>query len=441
MIFQRSTFMCPGRMERSQREKPVNVVQKHTSFHTWKLFVFKHAITASGLTTWPYSQKSFKSAATSGWGIAFPLEEPRLFSTHMALDVGCFGQQGVCAWWCIVLSLCQGCNQPTAGFQGHWHLVASASNTKTKMGKLFRKQKKIIAALRSEKLDNNKISKCGKCSIQDKVISHSDHSVSRAPCRTTVRKKGWIKMSHTVDPMFQKKSANSMKRPGQNGTAQIGAVKAIDMIDTLFAQFHVFNIFQQKNIKEQFKQVTRWETKTTPRCTKMIQDVYDIYIWCFFGISSYHFEMVHSVSMFFYSSISKLALENRFFFGQPAPGWRWMTRHFHSVEKSIGVNHLVAIQFLLKFLVDFSFDKPSGFFRWWIHMKAWENHPSFCPAMGHVGLSCLMYCSDQAFAWPLSMSNHSRRFREKHGFCFWKRREVSMGEETRNTKKCSEIMI
>lgn len=31
----------------SQREKPVNVVQKHTSFHTWKLFVFKHAITAS----------------------------------------------------------------------------------------------------------------------------------------------------------------------------------------------------------------------------------------------------------------------------------------------------------------------------------------------------------------------------------------------------------
>lgn len=53
-------------------------------------------------------------------------------------------------------------------------------------------------------------------------------------------------MSHTVNPMFQKKSANSMKRPGQNGTAQIGAVKAIDMIDTLFAQFHVFNIFQQK---------------------------------------------------------------------------------------------------------------------------------------------------------------------------------------------------
>lgn len=83
-----------------------------------------------GLTPWPYSQKGFKSAATSGWGIAFPLEEPRLFSTHMALDVGCFGQQGVCAWWCIVLSLCQGCNQPTAGFQGHWHLVASASNIK-----------------------------------------------------------------------------------------------------------------------------------------------------------------------------------------------------------------------------------------------------------------------------------------------------------------------
>lgn len=53
-------------------------------------------------------------------------------------------------------------------------------------------------------------------------------------------------MSHTVDPMFQKKSANSMKRPGQNGTAQIGAVKAID---TLFAQFHVFNIFQQKTSK------------------------------------------------------------------------------------------------------------------------------------------------------------------------------------------------
>lgn len=116
-----------------------------------------------GLTTWPYSQKGFKSAATSGWGIAFPLEEPRLFSTHMALDVGCFGQQGVCAWSCIVLSLCQGYNQPTAGFQGHWHLVASASNIKpgTKMGKLFRKQKKIIAALRSEKLDNNKISSVG----------------------------------------------------------------------------------------------------------------------------------------------------------------------------------------------------------------------------------------------------------------------------------------
>lgn len=172
----------------------------------------------------------------------------------------------LCAWSCIVLSLCQGCNQPTAGFQGHWHLVASASNIKTKMGKLFRQQKKIIAALRSEKLDNNKISKCGNCSIQDKVISHSDHSVSRAPCLTTVP----IRWSAA----------------GQNGTAEIGAVKAID---TLFAQFHVFNIFQQKTSKDNSN---RWrdekprQPQDVPRWSKMfmIQDV-------FFGISSYHFEI------------------------------------------------------------------------------------------------------------------------------------------------------
>ena len=65
-----------------------------------------------------------------------------------------------------------------------------------------------------------------------------------------------------------------MKRPGQNGTAQIEAVKAIDIS---FARFHVFSIFQQKTIQTG-DEMRNQDNQDNP---KMYQDLYDS-LWCFF---------------------------------------------------------------------------------------------------------------------------------------------------------------
>lgn len=132
-----------------------------------------------------------------------------------------------------------------------------------------------------------------------------------------------------------------------------------------------FQHFSTKNIKEQFKQVTRWETKTTPRWSKMFM-IYDVFFWNIF-IPFWDWFIVFQCFFRLFDII--LACGKSFFFGQPAPGWRWMTRHFHSVEKSIGVFHQGAIQFLVKKWWLNSWLRTSGFFRWWIHMKACRRSP------------------------------------------------------------------
>lgn len=168
-----------------------------------------------------------------------------------------------------------------------------------------------------------------------------------------------------------------------------------------------FQHFSTKNIKGQFKQVTRWETKTTPRCTKMIQDVYDtgcffwnifIPFWDWFIVFQCLFRLFDIIlacgkSFVFWPTCTRLKMDDTAF----SLSWKinWC---FIRVQSSF-----------CEVFGDWTRDFRNGFFSGGGSLWRPGMIPSFCPAMGHVGLWCLMYCSDQACAWPLSMSNHSRR--------------------------------